>query len=324
MAVPSAMHDWAFDEGGGDTAADAIGHATMTLSTPSWRTGHLGGGVRFNPSDGTRGASTLLRAIRPPWTVAFWVKRESDDVSPDQLSTLFSDGVTAIRLEQYEKPRRHAVGFTIFDDNDYAFGYATKINEWTHLALVGAPSDITLYVNGQLQGKPIIPGRGKPIHLPLCWIGSRDGCEIPSAILDELRVYGQALTVAEVKELYEQSLRMAPKLVIMVDGQKADSEGQRDLGAVAVGQSRSAKIEVISGTKATLTYLASGGDASIAVRLPSAADIPVAPGAMLSAYTLTLAPKVAGPLSVAMNIKSDDPAVPAFTYTVSVNAGEAR
>src|SRR5687768_10640910 len=144
MTLPAPKHCWSFDEGSGTIARDSAGGATIQLDRASWAPGRYGNAIRFNPKDGARSAMTRLAERPPPWTIAFWVKREADSES----ASLFSSPARALKLEQWMNT--HQVGFTKFAPPgkpgvDVAFHYTALLHEWAHLVLVGTDTRATLY-----------------------------------------------------------------------------------------------------------------------------------------------------------------------------------
>jgi len=191
MSLPAPKHYWNFNETGGTVAADTTGSARIVLDRPDWVPGRMGNAVRFNPHDGVRLATTNLPELPAPWTAAFWVMREADS----EAATLFSSVTHALKLEQWRNT--HDVGLTAFGKFDASFGCAPPLGEWAHLALVGTASETRLYLDGKLHGTVSMS-----INLGLHWLGSTQGFEeIASAILDEIKVFDEALSDAQVAEL---------------------------------------------------------------------------------------------------------------------------
>lgn len=196
MTLPAPKHHWSFDEGSGTTARDSAGGATIQLDRASWVPGRYGSAIRVNPRDGARSVMTRLAERPPPWTIAIWVKREADSES----ASLLSSPSHALRLEQCGNT--HQVGLTKFSPPgkpgfDIAFPYTAPLHEWAHLVLVGTSTRATLYTNGVRQGSV-----DESIDLGIQWIGSTWGWhEVSSALIDEVKVFDQALTDAQVAEL---------------------------------------------------------------------------------------------------------------------------
>ncbi len=211
MTIPAPKHYWNFDNTSGTVAADPFGGARIALDRPSWVPGRLGHAIRFNPKNGVRLATTNVRDMPPPWTIAAWVMREEDS----EAATLLSSHKHMIRLEQW--PNLHQVGITHAGSFDASFEHTVPLHQWVHLTLVGTASGTTLYVNGKRQGEV-----GAPTPLGLRWLGSFGGwTEHASMILDELKILGEALPDEQVEELAKQTTELRPpasSTVIPVEG----------------------------------------------------------------------------------------------------------
>jgi hypothetical protein len=196
MTLPAPKHHWSFDEGSGTIARDSAGGATIQLDRASWAPGRFGSAIRLNPQDGARSVMTRLAERPPPWTIAIWVKREADSKS----ASLISSPSRALRLEQWMDT--HQVGFTRFAPPgkpgfDIALRYTAPLNQWAHLVLVGTDTRATLYAGGASQGSI-----DESFDLGMQWIGSTWGWhKVCSALVDEIKVFDQALTDAQVAEL---------------------------------------------------------------------------------------------------------------------------
>jgi choice-of-anchor C domain-containing protein len=216
MTLPAPKHYWNFNETSGTVAADAIGAAVIALDRPGWVPGRQGNAIRFNPTDGVRLATTNLTEMPPPWTAAFWVKREADS----EGATLWSSNGHALKLEQWRNT--HQVGLTGFGVFDETFEGKTPIGEWVHLAVVGTATETKLYLNGRLQGT-----LARSTDLGLQWLGSSGGyMEVASAILDEVKIFDVALTDAQVAELAGETL----------DGPNLIKNGSFEQGVAVSGQ----------------------------------------------------------------------------------------
>ena len=143
MTLPAPKYFWSFNETGGTVATDSAGGAKIVVDRDSFVPAMRGNGLRFNPLDGARLATTTLPKLPPPWTAVFWVKREGDS----QGASLFSSIECALKLEQWNNT--HKLGFTYFTHFDACFSYTAPVGEWVHLALVGTNAEIRLYAGGE-------------------------------------------------------------------------------------------------------------------------------------------------------------------------------
>jgi len=305
MSLPKPKHTWNFNEISGRTAADPVGGATIAVDSESFVAGKVGNALRFNPKDGARLATTTLPELPPPWTAAFWVKREADSDG----ATLFSSSEYALKLEQWENT--HEVGFTQFGQGDKAFGYRAPIGEWVHLALVGTAAETRLYVNGRRQAT--LPS---PVKLGLRWLGSSGGyVEVASMILDEVKIFDEALTDAQVPEL----LNEAAKIEISEGGAPVGPNGV-DWGTIPLDG---------KGTTKTITVANRGDDPLRVERIaledgtvfscsPPSLPQELARGASLT-FQVTFTPDSTGARSTSVQVFSNAAGSP-HTFTVSGRA----
>lgn len=333
MSDPKLIHYWTFDEANGNTATDAIGdpRATIVLDKPSWNTGHANGGVRFNPNDGARSGKINANLVAPlrTWTMAFWVQRTAEDKTGNGTTLFFlpappsSPKAVALKLEQYAEPgqAKFSVGVTVSGDYDYRSGFVSAIGTWNHLTFVGNAQGTKLFVNGRsYQSQEQFPA----IPLPLGYIGSDSlGRETPSAIIDELRIYDEDMTEAEVLGLYKLSVDQAPAFAVTVDGTKAEKGSNIELGVIPIGASKPVKVEIASSVKGAVEYTATGGTLAFKAQLPTPADVAAAPGAMLSTHTLTLTQGQAAPAVVQVSVTPEDAQIPKFACTLSATGASA-
>ncbi|WP_437541976.1 LamG-like jellyroll fold domain-containing protein [Sorangium sp. So ce367] len=205
MTIPAPKHYWNFDKTSGTVAAEPYSGARIALDRASWVPGRLGQAIRFNPKNGARLATTNVREAPPPWTIAAWVMREEDS----EVATLFSSNKHIIRLEQW--PNQRQVGLTQAGAFDATFGQSAPLHQWVHLTVVATATETTLYVNGKRQGSVAAPA-----NLGLRWLGSSGGwTEYASVIIDDLAIFDQALTDAQVDELANQNLKLPPPSTII-------------------------------------------------------------------------------------------------------------
>ena len=151
--------------------------------------GERGQGFLFDTPD--RLVSIQAGPVHAPWTLGLWVKRGT---TIDHSASLLFDSATAVKLEQWFDT--HQVGLTQFGVADSAFKYVSPLNTWVHLALVAQQESTQLYVNG-------VPTASLPvvIDLPRGAIGGRLGDRLGGSV-DEITIFGRALTVDEVLQVY--------------------------------------------------------------------------------------------------------------------------
>ena len=211
---------WKFDEGGGITASDSSGNGnTMNLvNGVSWVTGKIGDAISANGTNqyGTVPAMTDLSG-HSALTVAFWANRT------------YSTTTESVMLESSTNYNNSTTGFGFFPDDTACEGIQAAVHGnvgysvncytqpssgvWHHLAIIydktqAGNAQTALYIDGVLQTPTTNLNNtaqntntfgSNPIYL-FARAGSQffNGGEV-----DDLRIYNQALSAAEIQQLYQ-------------------------------------------------------------------------------------------------------------------------
>ncbi|QJW37442.1 family 20 glycosylhydrolase [Cellulosimicrobium protaetiae] len=199
---PELVHHWAFDEGTGTGARDAVTGDEAAVDGARWVPAPQGGGLALDGVDD--GVRLDADPVEGSWTLAVWVKR----TDPRRSSVLVSDATagvrTAVKLEQYRDTGR--VGLTRLGVADDVSGYATPLDEWVHLALTADGATTRVYADGVEVGQ--VPATatlgidqlGRLWDAP-GWPGATDAAAME---VDDLRVYTGALDAQAVADLYSE------------------------------------------------------------------------------------------------------------------------
>jgi poly(3-hydroxybutyrate) depolymerase len=222
---PGYLARWRFDDGRGDTAADSSPRraAALLRGSPQWITG-VCGAVQFDGEDDYAAVpADVLRPPAPgrdplaPLTVTARVKGTGPVFTSDDVLTRYRLGV---RVEVTPQGRLRV--WYGFGGEGEAFNYkdsavALKPEAWNHVAVVihgekvkvagGEVNRAELYVNGTAAGGEFgkgggrIWGTGAAIRIGLAseMAGWRVSRRLFRGAIDELAVYGRALSAAEVK-----------------------------------------------------------------------------------------------------------------------------
>jgi len=317
MTLPTPKQYWTFDETSGTTATDSVSGAKITIDRESWRAGKFGNALRFNPKDGAKEVTANLPDLPPPWTVSLWVNWEE---KAENGSTLLSGSKSALKLEQWDNG--HVLGLTQYSygqpgyGGDHTFGGASaRLGEWVHLTFVGTAAETKLYIDG----KPVTPP-SKPIPLGLYYIGSSHGTEErASMLLDELKVFDEALTDSQVAELHG-----GPSRIEVTEGGNAVANlGTVSMGSATVGQSVTKTFTITNRgdgvLKVTSVDLDNRNDYSIS---PPSLARDLAKGESVT-FTVTFSPRSAGSKAAKVTITSNDPGQGSYTFTLPGTAAQA-
>jgi hypothetical protein len=194
---------WKFDETQGKTAKDSSGgnHNGTLVGNAKWAHGKTGGAVAL---DGTGSfvqiADQSAFDMGDQATIACWVNIHS---VPAEWMAIITKGDSAWRVSTIAKDRK--IHFSVNDWNRTAgLNGSTTINadEWHHLAAVYNGSVMQLYIDGKLDGTQTWTG-GIAKNNSEVLIG--ENVEQPNrcfdGLIDDVRIYNQALSESEIKAL---------------------------------------------------------------------------------------------------------------------------
>ena len=133
--------------------------------------------------------------ISKPCTVEAWTKKTSNSGH----GTLLSGGRYRVRLDQWSTSNK--VGFTRTGTYDASFNKSTTLNEWVHVAIVFTSDSSTLYINGAYHSKH----NQTNFKIGTSSIGT-SGSSTITATIDELRIWNDARTAAEIADNMEIEL----------------------------------------------------------------------------------------------------------------------
>ncbi|TAH33653.1 LamG domain-containing protein [Candidatus Saccharibacteria bacterium] len=194
--------EYGFNEGSGTTAADSSGNGyTLTVAGTQWTTGHYGGGIQSNTTNGTPSRTGFGSGTLTTWTWMFWAKRTGTVTTWGQI---LQDGVD-FNVELWPS---NEIEVNVYDNslNRITSG-ALTVNTWTHIALVRNGSSMQFYVNGASYGNT---GNIADSHYDLVrtrtWrVGTGPDEPFPG-VIDDVRLFDAALTVGDISTWMNKSV----------------------------------------------------------------------------------------------------------------------
>lgn len=213
---PGLIHHWAFDEGAGALAADAVGGAPGSV-TAAWTAGKLGQALAFNGSAGGYVSLGTFSDVRGTRSVAMWLR-------PGSLTGtrhLFVAGASA----DADHLQVSLVGGRPLASARARYGSGQKRSSrllssdtWHHLVIVKSAGVIErVYVDGAdvTTAASDYSGTGGSAA-----IGGYARAGSFVGLIDDVRVYDRALSAAEVQALHggDGGTPARPVLTAMVSG----------------------------------------------------------------------------------------------------------
>lgn len=206
---------WKLDETSGAVVADSAGGGVNKLHGCRWLVGEIVGGLQF---DGVKDSASLdtpkLREIADTFTLSFWAQPRETRASAKESE----GGVAGIGGQRYALFPRHlggggeaGVGVSVGTNGVSVYEHATDylptllvddcpLSGWNHITVVYRNKQPTLYLNGVYQKAGC--KSGKTVR-PMFDLGGSSYGWYDGALRD-LRVYGRALTDAEIQVLAQR------------------------------------------------------------------------------------------------------------------------
>ncbi len=210
---------WKFDESSGN-AIDSVGGATGVLvNGPTWAPagGQIGGAILCDASDDGDDTNDphldLGTGFSFPstFTVSVWVK----PTNYNDFRSFIGKRTTGSAQGEFQFDLDASSGEVKWVTSADGDSYGTNVTAgvWTHLAIVGSPTENRLYVNGVLartMGDAVLGTAPAGSHANICnqgevdshgGAGGWDGDPF-KGYLDDMRIYSRALSGAEIEALY--------------------------------------------------------------------------------------------------------------------------
>jgi hypothetical protein len=199
---------WRLDEMGGATVADSSGNGiTGTfVGKPQWVEGIKRGALQFDGASAVDFGNPEKMRMDGPLTIACWVKPSSLGKAPGALGATEDQTFLARDNAYIFKAGGLGLRFTTVGVQDHDAPKTTlDFEKWQHVAVTFRPrtaGGCVFYINGVECGRTdastLRPGTG-PVSLARDqWPG-----QFFNGTIDDVCVFGYALTPDEVKALYE-------------------------------------------------------------------------------------------------------------------------
>jgi hypothetical protein len=191
---------WSFNAGSGSTAADASGRGnTGTLIGPTWTTaGRFGGALTFDGvNDRVDVRDTPSLDLTQAVTIEAWVQ-PSTNSGWRSLVVKERAGGRAYSLYASDGSGRPASYLRLKSEIGLTAPTALPLNTWSHVATTYDGATHRLYINGVQVASVARNGKLGTSARSLGIGGNSVFSEWFSGTIDEVRVYGRALTAAEI------------------------------------------------------------------------------------------------------------------------------
>lgn len=209
FAQPTTILHYKFDDGSGNSAVDSSGNNfTGTLiNGPVWTSGKVNGALDFDGVDDY--VSSSYTGSPTVMTMTAWIKADSTGTTRPRIAAKNGE------FEFYQDKSKNNIVFGRFFSG--AWGYwqtptgSLTNNTWYHVALVydrsSTTNDPLTYINGVSQTVTEIdtPTGSALLSSNNYIIGSTGTIRFFDGVIDEFKIYTQALTAQEVLQEYNSA-----------------------------------------------------------------------------------------------------------------------
>ncbi len=205
---------WMFDETTGASAVDSSGNGNgaSLLNGVTHAGGRSGNAAGFDGVDDyVRVANDASLEPSGALTISAWVNLQSNGGWQSLASKVLQEGSHAYPYSAYELfvedvggAYRARLGVSGVDGNRVYADGTTALNygTWYHLVATYDSSTVRIYVNGAQEGSApytsALLQTGQPLFIGRNGIGA----DVLKGAIDDLRIYGRALTASDVQALY--------------------------------------------------------------------------------------------------------------------------
>jgi hypothetical protein len=205
---------WKFDEQQGTTAADSAGGNPGTLiNGPIWAVGHLGGALSFDGLDDRvdlADAGTIYATQAAPFSFSAWFNLSDFTMTVPDLMQMRSDSDLPFHVLLSVLPAYQGVsaGSGAGPWLPVRTGVVPTTAAWHHVVMVfdgadaGATTSFMIFLDGVSQ--PVMAAGAYGLQVNQSRIGAAEDVTTNQwkGLIDDVRVYGRALSAAEVQRLF--------------------------------------------------------------------------------------------------------------------------
>jgi Concanavalin A-like lectin/glucanases superfamily len=209
--------EYRFDESAGRVASDSSGHHLhgRLEGHPQWVRGYYDNGLQFDGASDYVYIGNQDTFDMTHYTLTAWVKTDGRTKDPERQEILEKAGAYWLNIRNDSHLLRAGGFFGGCRGRDYWTYVDTAttvpLHTWTHVASTYNGTALTIFLNGVLAVSRAEVRPPCTTNRRLLIIGAKKSEEVATAeaffsgILDEVRIYGRALSQAEIQEVMQAS-----------------------------------------------------------------------------------------------------------------------
>jgi Tol biopolymer transport system component len=226
LVPPTPVSHWKLDEGSGTIANDTVGTNHGTIHGATWTTGQVNGALIFDgDQDYVSIADSDSLTPGTDITISFWLNNRGGQNAgiykwascPDESGSPGNSRAYALQVLNSDKKVDFRVHSGVNTYDDLMSESAFSLNEWHHLAATFHGGDAAIYIDGQLDkagqmSVSSIMNDAQPLMVGGAWeYCGADSIENKlNGSIDEIMIFGAALSAAQVQHLYQNGAGLDP------------------------------------------------------------------------------------------------------------------
>ena len=202
---------WLFNEGDGQVAHDSSenGNDAEFQGAPKWVDGVFGKALWFNGSTDYVAApdSESLDINGDELSIVAWINGEGWPAANHVVRKVADGDTSAIYILRVQ-PETVRIYLNTGGADEITDGATVlPLNEWTHVAMVYDGAEVRVYVDGELDGSKPQAGEVRQSDNELR-IGRGEPAGYFLGSIDEVAIFGSALTEEDIREIMDTGLDM--------------------------------------------------------------------------------------------------------------------
>lgn len=250
---------WTFDEGEGTTVADTSGNDNHgTVAGPTWTDGVVGTTLSFSGNGCVEVPHHASLSPRNALTIEAWVNPSTTMNWRKVISKSVGNNTDYSIFQGAENNLAFSIKMGSVARTAYAPANSVPLGEWTYVVGTYDGSRMKLYLNGNLVKTINISGQINTHNEPL-----RIGGENPGAyfegMIDEVKIYNEALSAAEILDRYNTVINpvtdatISPQEEIFDKNAPSDVTVTMELNGNSLVDLKNGETQLIEGTDYTVS-----------------------------------------------------------------------
>ncbi|MGI6607121.1 MAG: LamG-like jellyroll fold domain-containing protein, partial [Peptococcia bacterium] len=259
---------WGFDEGAGTTAADTSGNDNHgTIAGPTWTNGVVGKALSFSGNGCVEVPHHAFLNPRNALTIEAWINPSTNMNWRKVISKSLGSNTDYSIFQGSESNLAFSLKMGNVARTVYSPANSVPLGEWTYVVGTYDGSRVKLYLNGTLVKTINISGEINAHNEPLRIGGEKNGAYF-EGMIDEVKIYNEALSAAEIQDRYNAAVNpvedatISPQEVVFDKNSPSDVTVTMELNGNELVALKNGEEELVNNTD----YIISEADDTVTIK----------------------------------------------------------